>query len=58
MIWKFVLFLKMKIMRILEKNSRFSFDVLKQMANSLKKSDNLIVDMAQKSVKQRLAETL
>jgi len=28
------------------------------MANNLKKADNIIVDMAQKTVKQRLAETL
>ena len=33
-------------------------DILKQMANSLKNADNLVVDMAQKTVKQRLAETL
>jgi len=28
------------------------------MANSLKEAGNLVVDMAQKTVKQRLAETL
>lgn len=47
-----------EIMSDLEKNPKFSLDVLKTMANSLKNADNLIVDMAQKSVKQRLAETL
>lgn len=49
---------KKEILRDLEKNSNFSFDVLKTMASSLKSADNLIVDMAQKTVKQRLAETL
>lgn len=47
-----------EIIRDLEKNPTFTMDVLKTMATSLKNSDNLIVDMAQKSVKQRLAETL
>ncbi|MDP5093379.1 MAG: Crp/Fnr family transcriptional regulator, partial [Polaribacter sp.] len=42
----------------LEKNPNFTMDILKTMAISLKNSDNLVVDMAQKSVKQRLAETL
>ena len=32
--------------------------VLKDMASSLKQADNIIVDMAQKTVKQRLAETI
>ena len=49
---------KDEIMKDLEMNTAFSFDVLKTMANSLKSADNLIVDMAQKSVKQRLAESL
>ena len=47
-----------EIMRDLQMNTAFSLDVLKTMANSLKSADNLIVDMAQKSVKQRLAESL
>lgn len=49
---------KDEIMRDLQMNTAFSLDVLKTMANSLKSADNLIVDMAQKSVKQRLAESL
>ncbi len=49
---------KEEIMNDLEKNPNFTMDVLKTMASSLKKADNIIVDMAQKSVKQRLAETL
>ena len=36
----------------------FSMSVLKEMAISLKNADNVIVDMAQKTVKQRLAEML
>ena len=49
---------KREIITDLQKNSNFSMDVLKQMAYDLKESDNIIVNMAQKSVKQRLAETL
>jgi CRP-like cAMP-binding protein len=49
---------KDEIIRDLEKNPNFTMDILKNMATSLKKADNIIVDMAQKSVKQRLAETL
>ncbi|XRE42457.1 Transcriptional regulator, Crp/Fnr family [Tenacibaculum discolor] len=49
---------KDEILRDLESNSNFSMDVLKKMANSLKKADDVIVDMAQKTVKQRLAATL
>jgi CRP-like cAMP-binding protein len=49
---------KDEIIKDLEKNPDFTMDVLKSMATSLKKADNLVVNMAQKSVKQRLAETL
>ncbi|MFT7900591.1 Crp/Fnr family transcriptional regulator [Tenacibaculum ascidiaceicola] len=49
---------KEEILRDLENNSNFSMDVLKKMANSLKKADDVIVDMAQKTVKQRLAATI
>lgn len=49
---------KEEIIRDLERNSNFSMDILKKMANSLKKADDVIVDMAQKTVKQRLAATL
>lgn len=47
-----------EIIKDLHSNPKFSFDILKEMANSLKESDNVIVNMAQKSVRQRLAETL
>lgn len=49
---------KSEIMSDLEKNPSFSLDVLKQMALDLKDSDNTIVNMAQKSVKKRLADAL
>ncbi|MDP5159034.1 MAG: Crp/Fnr family transcriptional regulator [Flaviramulus sp.] len=49
---------KSEIIDDLQKNSKFSFDVLKSMANDLKEADEVIVNMAQKSVRQRLAETL
>lgn len=49
---------KSEIIKDLERNSNFTMDILKNMAATLKNADNLIVDMAQKSVKQRLAEAL
>ena len=49
---------KEEIIRDLQNNSNFSMDMLKKMASSLKNADNVIVDMAQKTVKQRLADTL
>ncbi|MEE9406653.1 MAG: Crp/Fnr family transcriptional regulator [Polaribacter sp.] len=49
---------KEEIIRDLEKNNTFTMSILKDMATSLKSADNLIVDMAQKTVKQRLAEAL
>ena len=49
---------KSEIMNDLNKNPKFSMDVLQQMAYDLKDSDNVLVDMAQKSVKHRLADVL
>ena len=49
---------KEEIIRDLKSNTSFTMSVLKDMADSLKEADNIIVDMAQKTVKQRLAETL
>ena len=49
---------KNEIIGDLQKNPNFSMDVLQHMARDLKESDNVIVNMAQKSVKRRLAETL
>ncbi|MGB5418319.1 Crp/Fnr family transcriptional regulator [Algibacter sp.] len=49
---------KSEIINDLQNNPKFSFGVLQDMANDLKEADDIIVNMAQKSVKQRLAETL
>ncbi|MEM6719307.1 MAG: Crp/Fnr family transcriptional regulator [Bacteroidota bacterium] len=49
---------KYEVMRDLHENNDFTLDVLKVMAKDLKEADNLIVNMAQKSVRQRLAEAL
>ena len=49
---------KSEIIADLQKNPTFSFNMLKDMAQDLKESDDIIVNMAQKSVRQRLAETL
>lgn len=49
---------KEEIVNDLKKNNDFTMSVLKKMANSLKISDDSIVNMAQKNMKQRLAEAL
>ncbi|AXG68572.1 fumarate and nitrate reduction regulatory protein [Kordia sp. SMS9] len=49
---------KHEIMTDLHENSNFSMDVLQHMAKDLREADNVIVNMAQKSVRQRLAEAL
>jgi CRP-like cAMP-binding protein len=49
---------KSEIMNDLQKNPKFTLDMLQQMAHDLKDSDNVIVDMAQKSVKNRLGDVL
>ncbi|SFZ92563.1 cAMP-binding domain of CRP or a regulatory subunit of cAMP-dependent protein kinases [Flaviramulus basaltis] len=49
---------KSEIIADLQKNPKFSFDVLKNMGHDLKEADDIIVNMAQKSVRHRLAETL
>lgn len=49
---------KSEIMADLQKNPKFTMDVLKKMANDLKDSDISLVNMAQKSVKRRMAEIL
>lgn len=49
---------KAEIVKNLHENTNFSFEMLKLMALDLKLADDIIVNMAQKSVKQRLAETL
>lgn len=49
---------KGEIMKDLKQNSNFTMSILNDLAAALKQSDNVVVDMAQKTVKQRLAETL
>jgi CRP-like cAMP-binding protein len=49
---------KSEIIEDLEKNPNFSMDILKQMAKDLKDSEDIIVNMAQKSVRERLADIL
>ena len=49
---------KEEIVNDLKKNPAFTFDVLQQMAHDLKDADDIIVNMAQKSVRQRMAEVL
>lgn len=49
---------KEEILKDLQNNAKFSMDMLKKMASTIKSADDVIVDMAQKTVKQRLASTL
>ena len=49
---------KDKILANLHENSEFSFDVLQHLAKDLKKSEEDLIDMAHKTVRQRLAEAL
>lgn len=49
---------KSEIIGDLKNNVNFSLDVLKRMAADLKEADDVIVNMAQKSVRQRLAEAI
>ena len=49
---------KHEVMDFFNNNNRFSFQVMKTICGDLKEADDHLVTMAQKSVKQRLAETL
>ncbi|QDO94362.1 Crp/Fnr family transcriptional regulator [Formosa sediminum] len=49
---------KQEIIQDLLKNNDFSFGVLKQMASDLKEAEISIVNMAQKSVRKRLADII
>lgn len=49
---------KREIMGDLQNNPKFTMDVLKNMAKDLKDSEDIIVNMAQKSVRERLADIL
>jgi len=49
---------KHEVVYDLSANASFSLSMLQDMAKELRDADNIIVDMAQKSVKQRMAETI
>ncbi|WP_281239288.1 MULTISPECIES: Crp/Fnr family transcriptional regulator [Flavobacterium] len=49
---------KNEVMGFFDKNNQFSMNVMKTICGDLKLSDEHMVNMAQKSVKERLAETL
>ncbi len=44
------------IVNSLHKNPNFTFEVLRHMAHDLREADDVIVNMSQKTVKQRIAE--
>jgi CRP-like cAMP-binding protein len=47
---------KESITNTLQKNPNFTLEVLRHMAHDLKEADDVIVNMSQKTVKQRIAE--
>lgn len=49
---------KTEIMGLFNQNNQFSMNVMKAICGDLKEADEHVVAMAQKTVKQRLAETL
>jgi len=49
---------KKEILQFFSENNQFSMNVMKTICGDLKESDDHMVSMAQKSVKERLAETL
>jgi CRP-like cAMP-binding protein len=49
---------KKEILGFFNENNQFSMNVMKSICGDLKESDDHMVSMAQKSVKERLAETL
>jgi len=49
---------KEAIVSTLDKNPDFTYEVLRYMAHDLKEADDVIVNMSQKTVKERIAEAL
>jgi CRP-like cAMP-binding protein len=49
---------KSEIINFFDKNNQFSMSVMKNICGGLKEADDHMVSMAQKTVKERLAETL
>jgi CRP-like cAMP-binding protein len=49
---------KTEVMGFFDKNNQFSMNVMKTICGDLKEADHHMVNLAQKTVKERLAETL
>ena len=49
---------KEQIINSIKSNKEFSFDVLQQLAQDLREAEDDLINMAQKTVSQRLAEAL
>ena len=49
---------KEEIMNDLQKNPNFSLEMMRNMAENIRDTDNMVIDFAQKSVKQRLANSI
>jgi len=49
---------KTEVMSFFDKNNQFSMNVMKTICGDLKEADDHMVNLAQKTVKERLAETL
>lgn len=49
---------KNQVMDFFNENNKFSLNVMKNVCHDLKEADNVLVNLAQKSVKERLASTL
>jgi CRP-like cAMP-binding protein len=49
---------KSEVMSFFDKNNQFSMNVMKTICGDLKEADDHMVNLAQKTVKERLAETL
>ena len=49
---------KSEVMNMFDKNNQFSMNIMKTICGDLKESDDHMVSMSQKTVKERLAETL
>ncbi|MFV8464965.1 Crp/Fnr family transcriptional regulator [Flavobacterium sp. LB1P62] len=49
---------KAEVMSFFDKNNQFSMNVMKTICGDLKEADDHMVNLAQKTVKERLAETL
>lgn len=47
-----------QLLNSIKSNQKFSFDILQNLAQDLRKAEDGLINMAQKTVRQRLAETL